>query len=832
MKFPLIPVLLLAASVPGAAIPASAQSRTEQYARVSDKEAVRRDLAALEIPGGLMMRRSDLRLPAVTPSGSVITWTSSDPSYIDNAGRLLRHAPKGGDPAQVTLTATARRGKAKASRDFRLTVAPEEEYDSYLFVYFPSNADENLYYALSTDGHNFTPLNGGRRIMDSDTVAIKKGIRDPHILRGPDGRFYMVATDMKCAEGWSSNRGMVMYSSDDLVNWKHSTVHFPDRFPEWKNVKRVWAPEVIWDKDYTNADGSKGRYMVYFSMLTDDGKCDYDKVYYCYANDDFTGLLTDPEYFYDRGSATIDCDIAYDERTGIYHMVYKNEGQGGICQVRGTSLTPAPGAEPGSQWSNPSETLQQTDVQVEGAGMFRLINSDRWVLMYDCYTAGYYQFCESDDLENFTLKAQTETKGAFTPRHGTVIPLKPEETQRLLKAFPVNRPNITGSLNANVRVPYIKVKDNDVLVPVRPGTDLTCLDPKLTAEVGWTITPQGPRDFTAGPLQYTVTDGRESYPLNVTAEVRANPVVDGFRADPEILYSRKTGRFYLYPTTDGIKGWGGHTFDVYSSPDLVNWTREACILDLKTDDVKWANGNAWAPCIEERLEDGKYKYYFYFSGHNPDKDRKTLGCAVADDPTGPFTDLGHPLIDTNITRGQLIDSDVFTDPKTGKVYYYWGNGRMVASELTPDMTTVTGAVDITPEGGTLQDYAFREATYVFCRNGVYYFLWSVDDTGSPNYHVAYGTSDSPMGPIKVAGQPVILSQIPSEGIYGTAHNSVIQIPGRDEWYIVYHRINPDFLTYGPGIHREVCIDRLEFNPDGTIKPVVPTNRGIDPVTGL
>jgi beta-xylosidase len=132
---------------------------------------------------------------------------------------------------------------------------------------------------------------------------------------------------------------------------------------------------------------------------------------------------------------------------------------------------------------------------------------------------------------------------------------------------------------------------------------------------------------------------------------------------------------------------------------------------------------------------------------------------------------------------------------------------------------------MTPKGGTLQDYAYREAPYVFYRNGVYYFLWSVDDTGSANYHVAYGTSDSPLGPIKVAADPIVTIQNPEKEIYGPAHNSVICKPGTDEWYIVYHRFKfPDAVTKGrdAGYHREVCIDKLEFNTDGTIKKVVPT----------
>jgi beta-xylosidase len=174
--------------------------------------------------------------------------------------------------------------------------------------------------------------------------------------------------------------------------------------------------------------------------------------------------------------------------------------------------------------------------------------------------------------------------------------------------------------------------------------------------------------------------------------------------------------------------------------------------------------------------------------------------------------------------------DVFTDPDTGISYLYWGNGYMAGAELNDDMVSIKeGSVTLmTPEGGTLEDYAFREAPYVFKRGGLYYFLWSVDDTGSPNYHVAYGTSTSPLGPIKVADEPVILIQRPDEEIYGPAHNSVLQLPGKDEWYIVYHRINKKYIDWhkGPGWHRETCIDKMEFLPDGRIKPVVPTHQGV------
>lgn len=307
-----------------------------------------------------------------------------------------------------------------------------------------------------------------------------------------------------------------------------------------------------------------------------------------------------------------------------------------------------------------------------------------------------------------------------------------------------------------------------------------------------------------------------------------NPVLPGFHADPEILYSNKTGKYYIYSTTDGTPGWGGWYFTVFSSDNLTDWADEGIMLDLKSDQVPWATGNAWAPCIIERkMPDGSYKYYFYYSGHYPDKDRKAIGVAIADNPIGPFVDFGKPIIVNSPTgKGQQIDVDVFQDPKSGKYYLYWGNGYMAGAELNDDMTSIKEETIkvMTPKGGTLEDYAYREAPYVFYRNGIYYFLWSVDDTGSPNYHVAYGTSDSPLGELKVAEQPVILIQRPELEIYGPAHNSVLNIPGTDQWAIVYHRINKNHIDRDkePGIHREVCIDPMHFNADGTIAPVTPS----------
>ena len=308
--------------------------------------------------------------------------------------------------------------------------------------------------------------------------------------------------------------------------------------------------------------------------------------------------------------------------------------------------------------------------------------------------------------------------------------------------------------------------------------------------------------------------------LSIGATAQKNPILPELHADPEVLADG--GRYYIYSTTDGAPGWGGYYFTCYSSKNLRQWQYEGIVLDLKKD-TRWARGNAWAPAIERK----NGKYYLYYSGDQGE--RKAIGVAVSDSPTGPFADFGRPIVDfkpQGVRGGQEIDVDVFTDDD-GQSYLYWGNGYMAGAKLNPDMTSVdtTTITVLTPKGGTLQDYAYREGTYVFKRRGIYYFLWSVDDTGSPNYHVAYGTSTSPLGPISVAQEPVILQQRPDERIYGPAHNSVLQVPGKDKWYMVYHRINPAYLDKndGPGFHREVCIDPMEFENDGRIKPVTPTN---------
>lgn len=427
----------------------------------------------VSLNGNLNDLYKDITLPEKATDGSTITWRSSDTLFLGNDGRINGRFV--GENKEVTLTASFENGD---KQDFKVSIHGYEPYSNYLFAYFPANDNENIYYALSNDGYNFTAMNGGKRVVAADSVSIKKGLRDPHVLRAPDGWFYMVNTDMKSAEGWASNRGMVLMRSRDLINWEHSTVHFPDKYKgkNFANVTRVWAPETFWDDTYDNGDGTKGRPLVYFSLLTNDGTIPYDKVFYAYSNKDFTDLEGEPQHFFDRGKSTIDMDIVYNPVDKFYHAFYKNEGDGGICKVTASSLMPKSGAASGSQWSKPSKALQQTTEAVEGAGVFKLINQNSWVLMYDCYMNGHYQFTSSSDLENFKFVQNTEMKGAFTPRHGTVLPITAEETEKLMRAFPtegfepkvIDIPDsvgvcdgkkVVGPCSGTKIIPYVKVDD-------------------------------------------------------------------------------------------------------------------------------------------------------------------------------------------------------------------------------------------------------------------------------------------------------------------------------------------------------------------------------------
>ena len=294
-----------------------------------------------------------------------------------------------------------------------------------------------------------------------------------------------------------------------------------------------------------------------------------------------------------------------------------------------------------------------------------------------------------------------------------------------------------------------------------------------------------------------------------------NPVFPGWYADPEVAIFQK--KYWIFPTYSAP--YNKQVFmDVFSSKDLVNWQKHERIVD--TAAIKWAWRAMWAPAIVEKDK----KYYLFFAANDiqSDNEKGGIGVAVANKPEGPYKDyLGKPLIDKFHNGAQPIDQFVFKD-KDGQYYMYYGGWRHCnVAKLKKDFTGFEPFADgtifkeVTPE-------KYVEGPFMFIRNGKYYFMWSEGGWTGPDYSVAYAIADSPMGPFKRVDK--ILQQNPAIAT-GAGHHSVLQIPGKDEYYIVYHR-RP--LTEKDGNSRVVCIDKMEFDSQGFIKTVQITNEGVAP----
>lgn len=291
-----------------------------------------------------------------------------------------------------------------------------------------------------------------------------------------------------------------------------------------------------------------------------------------------------------------------------------------------------------------------------------------------------------------------------------------------------------------------------------------------------------------------------------------NPVFPGRYADPEgAIFG---DRYWIFPTCSEPFD-EQVSFDAFSSPDLVTWTRHERIID--TAEVKWARRAMWAPAI---LKKGR-KYYFFFGANDIHRDGEGgIGVAVAKRPQGPYKDLlGKPLIDRIINGAQPIDQFVFRD-QDGTCYLYYGGWRHCnVGKLRDDFTGFVPFEDgslfreVTPE-----DYV--EGPFLFIRDGRYYFMWSEGDWGADNYRVAYAIADNPLGPFKRIG--VVLQSDPSIGT-GAGHHSVIFEPRSGRYYCVYHR-HPVGST-DPN-DRVVCIDEMHFDEQGRILPIVITNEGV------
>lgn len=325
-------------------------------------------------------------------------------------------------------------------RDFRYrnAVPDESDMNAYLMV-FHHDDTHSLHMALSNDGYTFTALNDGNPVIAGDTIADQKGIRDPHIYRGPDGAFYMAMTDLHiyaqrdgyrqtewerdgAAYGWGNNRGLVLMKSWDLINWKRTNIRFDKMSKQYQEIGCAWAPE-------TTYDDKTGKLMIYFTMRFG---TEANKLYHVYVNEAYDQLESMPKVLFEYPNekvSAIDADIT--KIGDKYHMFYvSHDGTAGIKQAVSNRINGDYQFDP--RWYDPEPQA------TEAPNVWKRIGEDKWVLMYDCYGQNVHNFgfSETSDFENFENLGQIN-KGVMkatnfsSPKHGAIIQLTKEEAERL-----------------------------------------------------------------------------------------------------------------------------------------------------------------------------------------------------------------------------------------------------------------------------------------------------------------------------------------------------------------------------------------------------------------
>ena len=290
----------------------------------------------------------------------------------------------------------------------------------------------------------------------------------------------------------------------------------------------------------------------------------------------------------------------------------------------------------------------------------------------------------------------------------------------------------------------------------------------------------------------TATRPKSTVPAPV-AGTYVNPVLDADFPDPAVILA-PDGHYYAYATQTLREGtW--INIQVARSADLVHWD---CLGDAMPQKPDWAREtqDLWAPFV---LQDGD-RYLMYFSAthdacHDPERGH-CLAVATSDSPTGPFVDMGVPLL---LGVGfEYIDPMVFVDPDSGKWLLYWGSGfhPIRVQELGDDRMSFAPGSEATnliwpnPDGFP----RLVEAAWVIRHDDFYYLFYSGDNCCGPDaeYGVMVARSRCPTGPYETLeearGVPHSLMLFKSARWLAPGHNSIVTDKAGDTW-IIYHAID-------------------------------------------
>jgi hypothetical protein len=315
----------------------------------------------------------------------------------------------------------------------------DRDFAGYLMVYFKDET-HCAYFAISRDGSTFTDVNGGNPVLDGALLAGQKGVRDPHITRGPDGAFYLAMTDLHIygqkagfrstrwerpeeEYGWGNNRAIVLMKSFDLIHWTHSIVRVDEAFPGFAGLSAAWAPQTIYDE-------KARKMMVYFTIRFGPKAA---KLYYSYANAGFTRLETEPKALLETGG--IDGDIV--RAGGKFHLHFVTE-----AKVRHAVSSRISGG-----YVVEDRRIDPETVPTEAPTVFRRLDTDKFVLMYDVYGArpnnmGFSETTDFITYRNLGRFNEGVMRGTNfeRPKHGAVTYLTLNELRAAIRHWKVDLP--------------------------------------------------------------------------------------------------------------------------------------------------------------------------------------------------------------------------------------------------------------------------------------------------------------------------------------------------------------------------------------------------------
>ena len=355
----------------------------------------------------------------------------------------------------------------------------------------------------------------------------------------------------------------------------------------------------------------------------------------------------------------------------------------------------------------------------------------------------------------------------------------------------------------------------------------------------------------AGPNTIRCLAAEESYGcdgINPVADFRTEDGELIYGGDPAVLVDGDTVYLYTGHDVSTEEEIASATYNIpeylcYSSKDLVNWTLEGTVLDMK--DVAWASNatSAWASQTTKHYSEaeGKDLYYLYYcSWDKKSGNKQSIGVAVADSPTGPFVDIGEPLVRAGRTKPESsgwndIDPTVWVDTdEAGEEHRYlaWGNSLFYICELNEDMISVkdqNGDGKIT-SGASVESAdiiskmtglsAYTEAPWLYRRQdeeGAYYGDYYLFYASGWREGMAYSTAKDPMGgewtePVRFM-EPTTTSN--------TNHEAVFDFQGKT--YFMYHNGS---LPGGNGYRRSACLQELHFNEDGSVQFMEESTAGV------